>query len=301
MTTHKARILIVDDEPINIRILHKALADDYVILAATSGAEGIAVAERERPSLILLDVVMPEMDGYEVCRRLKANPQTADVPVIFVTAMSNVADEATGLEAGAIDYLTKPISAPIVRLRIRNQLELKHYRDMLVELSFQDGLTGIPNRRRFDTHLATEWKRSARLNGPLSLLLIDIDHFKLYNDHYGHIAGDDCLRRVAQALKASTHRPTDLVARYGGEEFACILPETGADGAEAIAHHMQDAVRTLAIPHARSLVSTQVTISLGLASCVAEGDTGRAEDLIRRADAALYAAKLGGRNRLERE
>jgi diguanylate cyclase (GGDEF)-like protein len=293
----RAKVLVIDDEPINIRTLYRALDQDYEVLAATSGAEGLEVAARQRPDIVLLDVLMPGMDGYEVCRRLKADPQTADIPVLFVTAMTQVDDEANGLEAGAIDYITKPFHPGIVRLRVRNHLDLKRYRDMLTGLSFQDGLTGIPNRRCFDEHLATEWKRASRLGSVMSVIMVDIDHFKLFNDAKGHVAGDECLRQVANALRSVVQRPADLAARFGGEEFACILPDTEANGAEAIASAMRGEILSLAIPHPASPVLGTVTISVGVASGVPLPSTPP-EALLQRADVALYSAKANGRNRV---
>ncbi|MBF0375099.1 MAG: diguanylate cyclase, partial [Alphaproteobacteria bacterium] len=234
-------VLVIDDSLATVRMLGEVLSDLCDGQVATEAAEGIALARAEAPDLVLLDVMMPGMDGYEACRRLKADPRTCHVPVIFVTSLDEEADEAHGLEIGAIDYITKPFSVPIVRARVRNHLELKRHRDLLESLSSLDGLTEIPNRRRLDEHLDQEWRRCARHGLPLSLLLLDIDHFKPYNDTFGHQAGDDCLRLVAGALRDCARRPGDLVARYGGEEFACVLPGVGGEAARGMAEALREA------------------------------------------------------------
>lgn len=290
-------VLVIDDEPINIRVLGESLIGAYEILCATSGEDGLRLAQSEQPDLVLLDVVMPGVDGYEVCRRLKADPATQRIPVIFITGLTLVEDEAKGLEIGAIDYITKPISPPIVRARVKNHLELKRYRDLLENLSMSDGLTGIANRRRFDAYLTQEWHRAIRSGAPLSLLMLDVDHFKLFNDTYGHAAGDDCLRQVACVLDAATHRVTDLAARYGGEEFACILPDTPLEGAITVAEQVLQGVVALMVPHSRSSVATHVTVSIGVVTMMAGGNRSEA-DLVCAADTLLYRAKAEGRNRL---
>ncbi len=290
-------ILIIDDTPINIRVLSELLSDEYKVIFATNGQDCLAMARSERPDLILLDVMMPGMDGYEVCRRLKAEATTRDIPVIFVTALVSEADEARGLKAGAIDYITKPISPIIVKMRIRNHLELKRHRDLLADMAAIDGLTGIPNRRRFDEVLHMEWHRAQRTGKPLSLLMIDIDHFKRYNDSYGHLQGDDCLRDVARAFAELVHRGGDFVARYGGEEFVCVLAETDAQGAQIVAERLLAAVSDLNIPHETSPVAPRVTVSIGY--CTASSVSGHSwEQLIDCADRNLYRAKQAGRNRV---
>lgn len=297
MQTSRQTILIIDDMPVNIRILSDLLMDEHEVLFATNGADGLQRAQSDLPDLILLDIMMPDIDGYEVCRRLKATPETAAIPIIFVTALGQEADEAKGLQAGAIDYITKPISPPIVKARVRNHLKLKRYQDMLAGLALLDGLTGIPNRRRFDDALQLEWHRAKRTGSPVSLLMIDIDFFKLYNDTYGHLAGDDCLRLIAQAMHEVVHRGGDLVARYGGEEFACILAETDAAGARPVADRIIDVIHSLAIPHSASTVAPHVTVSIGCCTIKPTNDHS-AEHLVACADQNLYQAKQTGRNRV---
>lgn len=290
-------ILVVDDQPTNIRILGEILQSDYRILVANNGETAIEVAEQKRPDLILLDIMMPDIDGYEVCARLRKNALTERIPVIFVSALNQAQHEEVGLELGAIDYLTKPLQPAITRLRIRNQLKLKKYQDYLAELSMLDGLTRIPNRRRFDEALALEWRRAIRAKSPLSLIMMDIDAFKPFNDHYGHQAGDACLQEAAQALHDALERSTDLLARYGGEEFACLLPETDAPGALVIGEKLRRTVAELEIPHEYSPTASHITLSLGLATLVPR--PGMEEPgLIGLADDNLYKAKKNGRNQL---
>lgn len=248
--TQKLRsVLIVDDVPVNIQVLAEALREEYRVRIAANGPNALAIAASDDPpDVILLDVMMPEMDGYEVCRRLKNDPETKDIPVIFVTAKSSSEDEVLGLNIGAVDYITKPFSIPVVKARVRTQVQLKVRTELLERLAMVDGLTGIANRRSFDQNLEHEWKRATRNALPISVVMIDIDHFKNYNDNYGHGAGDVCLQQVAGALRSVIQRPADLVARYGGEEFAALLPETDVQGAEMIASAMREAVSSLKLP-----------------------------------------------------
>jgi diguanylate cyclase (GGDEF)-like protein len=291
----KQTVLIVDDAPTNIEILSEVLDSEYEVLFAVSGEDALNIAFEETPDLILLDIIMPQMDGYEVCSRLKADPRTRAIPVIFVTAMDQEEDETKGLALGAIDYLTKPIRPPIVRARVRNHLELKRYRDVLERMTTTDGLTGISNRRRFDESLECEWSRARRSQKPLSLIMLDIDFFKAFNDHYGHLAGDDCLRQVARGLANSVRRPADLVARYGGEEFVCLLPETDASGAAWMANQLLETMKELNLPHAHSQVADHVTLSMGVVTLIPlVGQSS--SDLVRSADELLYEAKQNGRN-----
>jgi len=305
------KILIIDDTPANIQILNAILKDQYQIFFATHGKVGLEIARREQPDLILLDIMMPGMSGYEVCSQLKNSGKTHNIPIIFITAMVNPEEEARGLEAGAIDYLIKPVSPPIVRMRIRNHLELKRQRDMLEHLSQEladknsileslareDGLTGVANRRQFDEILDAEIRRSGRTGQPLSLVLCDIDFFKSYNDCYGHLAGDDCLRSIGILLKKVFRRVGDLVARYGGEEFAVILPNTEADQAAELAEALRQEMQAAGLPHKSSSIADSVTISIGVvtASCT---DEHGPEWFIGMADNAMYESKENGRNRV---
>ncbi|MEZ4526896.1 MAG: PleD family two-component system response regulator [Desulfobacterales bacterium] len=293
----RLRILIVDDEPANIKILGSALKEEYQISFATGGEQALKIAGSDT-DLILLDIMMQDMNGYEVCRKLKGSSKTRNIPVIFITTMSNEEDETRGLEAGAVDYITKPFSMAIVKARVRTHLELKRHRDMLEHLSSLDGLTGIPNRRRFDEFLEQEWRRGMRDASRLSLIMIDIDYFKSFNDTYGHCAGDDCLRKVAKTLAESVGRPSDLVARYGGEEFAAVLPKTDREGAVFVAEIMRRKIESLDIPHRLSRTAGHVTVSIGTATIIPAPGTDLSA-LINCSDCALYEAKHSGRNQLK--
>ncbi|WNB75475.1 diguanylate cyclase [Methylomonas koyamae] len=292
----KPLILIVDDTPTNIQVLAENLIRDYRIKVAASGAAALeAIAAQGAPDLILLDVMMPEMDGYEVCRHLKANPQTSSIPVIFVTALNDASDEERGLNLGALDYITKPFYLPVVKARIRNHIRLKQATDMLEAMAWIDALTGIPNRRRFDQTLDSEWKRAQRNQTPLAAILADIDYFKAYNDRNGHGAGDECLKRVAGHMAAAASRPGDLAARYGGEEFVILLPETDTAGALSIAEQLRANIEAQHIPHRNSTVSDSITVSLGAAALVPQPGQASTE-LLDAADQQLYSAKGAGRN-----
>ncbi|MEI6287493.1 MAG: diguanylate cyclase [Bacillota bacterium] len=297
-SSEKRRILIVDDDPVSIQMLLMLLRDEYAVRSATDGPAALEIAMSDTPpDLILLDVSMPGMSGYEVCRTLKEDVRTRKIPVIFITGKDSESDEISGFEAGAVDYVNKPIHPVLVKARIRLHLELKQQRDLLESMATQDGLTGIANRRKFDEYFVVAAAYTSRNAFPLSLIMIDIDHFKLYNDHYGHFEGDICLIKVARAIAVDVKRSNDLAARYGGEEFACILPNAPHSNALAIAERIRASVLALKIPHELSPVDEFVTISLGVAT-VATFDSNVPEQLIVAADRALYSAKDRGRNRV---
>ena len=293
----RERLLVVDDQPINIQVMNEIFSAQYQVFMATGGQQALDFCHRSPPDLVLLDIVMPGMDGYEVCAALKAAPDTCDIPVIFVTAHTDASEETRGLEAGAVDFISKPVNPAVVRARVKTQLTLKRQSDLMRQLVFLDGLTGVFNRRYFDQQLQTEMARAMRAQNPLSLIMLDVDFFKRFNDHYGHQAGDDCLRQVAQTLKETLRRPADLVARYGGEEFVCVLPETNFAQAIALAHELELSVRKKAIPHADSDLAGVVTISLGVAGFTT-GTSGDAATLVAQADTQLYQAKASGRGRV---
>ncbi|MFZ3285675.1 MAG: diguanylate cyclase [Telluria sp.] len=292
------RLLVVDDQPVNIQVLYQVFADTHQVFMATSGEQALKFCAANPPDLVLLDVSMPAMDGYEVCRRLKADPGTAAIPVIFVTASDDHDSEEMGLAAGAVDFIVKPVNPAIVRARVKTHLTLKHQADLLRNMAYVDGLTGVNNRRHFDERLDIEWRLSVRNSTSLSLIMLDVDFFKRYNDRYGHQMGDECLRQVASVLLGCTRRPADLAARYGGEEFVCLLPETNLDAAIAIARKLNEAVGARRIAHADSATAAVVTISLGV-SCMVGQAGSTADQLLRGADAKLYLAKQNGRNRVE--
>jgi len=307
----RQRILVVDDTPANIEILYKILKGDYDVLFAKSGADGLRLVKREAPDLILLDIMMPEMDGYQVCAALKGNPETARIPVIFVTAMGGEEDESKGFESGAIDYITKPISPVIVKARVKIHLELKRSRDLLEQLTVElgrkndelevlarkDALTGLANRRHFNEVLDAEIKRAKRTGQHLSLILCDVDYFKKYNDLYGHLAGDKCLSMVGEVMRECFKRAGDLTARYGGEEFAVILPETPSDIGVQLAERLCRELIKQALPHEGNLPPGVVTLSAGVVGVRVTHERD-ADWLIGEADRALYFSKENGRNRV---
>lgn len=292
----KSVVLLIDDDPLNIILLESILTHQgFKTLKASNGKEGRLLAHNEQPDLILLDIMMPGENGMETCKKLMGDPSTSQIPIIFLTAKSETRDELAGLKLGAADYITKPFSPAIVLARVNNHLALKHHRDRLDKLSFLDSLTGISNRRAFDEYLLREWKRSKRDERPLSLIMLDIDNFKLYNDEYGHAAGDECLKLVARCLTDCLLKPYDFVARYGGEEFACVLPETDISGALLVAERLQEAVNHKSIHHAASPIAPHITISIGVVSIL---PTEKHENMqfIDIADKMLYTAKKEGKN-----
>lgn len=290
----RPKLLVIDDEPINIRVLNELLRPDCDVFLSTSGEQALAMCHELQPDLILLDVVMEGMDGYEVCRRLKDSSVTRQIPVMFVTGNS---EEELGFELGAVDYIKKPFNPVVVRARVRTHLKLKLQSDYLHTLAMQDHLTGIPNRRLFNERLNAAWGQACRSGNPLSLLMIDVDYFKKYNDHYGHLKGDQCLGEVAKGLLSAINRPYDLLARFGGEEFAALLPDTDEAGAIKIARRMHSSITELGIEHCASDVSEKVSVSIGVATClpVPEASVDQHLDF---ADRQLYRAKTEGRNRV---
>lgn len=290
------RLLIVDDDVGMIRLLSDILRDEGEIYFATRGEAALKLITNRRPDVVLLDADMPGMDGFEVCRRVVAET-AGECAVIFVTGYADITMETRALELGAVDFIAKPVSPPVVRARVRTQVKLKRQADRLRRLASLDGLTEIANRRTFNQMLEVEWRRGCRTGSALGLLLIDVDFFKSFNDLYGHQEGDACLRTVAKTVERLCRRPADFAARYGGEEFAAILPDTDLAGAERVAESLCAAVRALAIPHAGSSAAPYLTISIGTAAQLPQSDAGQ-EFLITTADRALYSAKAAGRDRV---
>ncbi|WP_342608349.1 diguanylate cyclase [Vibrio tritonius] len=292
----KPVLLVVDDQPINIRAINEVFKDECDVLMATNGRSALQIAREQRPDLILLDIIMPEMDGYQVCQQLSLDSITADIPVIFVTAETEVNVEARGFEVGAVDFITKPFNPLIVRARVMNHLILKIQMDIMKDMALIDGLTGLPNRRRFDQALLGDWNLCQREQKNVALLMIDVDYFKRYNDSYGHLAGDECLKSIARALQTSVRRTSDSSCRYGGEEFACLLPFTDHEGAVLCAENIINEVKNLNIEHKTSDVSSFVTVSIGIAVRTPTLDV-QVEQLVKEADEALYTSKQTGRNK----
>jgi diguanylate cyclase (GGDEF)-like protein len=299
MTDERPTILVADDERINRTVLAELLGGDYRVLLAGNGDDVLFSARQQAEvlALILLDVSMPGMDGYEVLSALRADERTAGIAVVFITGQNEEADEELGLRLGAADYIHKPIRPAIVAARVRNLVKLALQKRELRQLAQQDGLTGIANRRHFDEALDRACRNATRSGEPIGLALIDIDHFKKFNDHYGHIAGDDVLRTVARLLGQHARRPYDLAARYGGEEFALLAPH--GDGIIELVQRFRQALSDLDIVHDGSPASRQrVTVSCGavVMSKLAYPE-GRLL-LVGKADELLYQAKQRGRDQV---
>ena len=304
-------ILLVDDDPGIIQALSKVLRPLARLRFATSGPDALRLLREAPPDLLLLDSEMPGMSGLQVFEALRGDPLLAELAVIFVTGWADEAFEQRCLDLGAADFIAKPVRPAILQARVRTQLRLKQALDELKHTASTDALTGIANRRSFDAALLCHWALAARGARALSLLFIDVDHFKRYNDHYGHAQGDSCLAAVARAIAASLGRPSDLACRFGGEEFTVLLPDTDAKGGQQVAQRVLEAVAALGLPHAASPVAHQVTVSIGLCSLAGAAGTAvvsaagarfspplQARDLVEGADRALYEAKQGGRARV---
>lgn len=292
------KVLVADDDAINRQVLGELLKPDYMVLLAKNGEQTLERAARHLPDLILLDVMMPDMDGYEVLRRLREDPQTAHISVIFISGLDRPEDEANGLNLGASDYIAKPFNATVVTARVALHLQVVRQRRMLERLAHIDGLTELANRRRFDTVFEAEWQRARAARRPLSLALLDIDCFKQYNDRYGHPAGDRVLRAVARTAASFMRRPVDLAARYGGEELVLLMPDTYSEQAQQLLAGLRQAIEQLTIAHDASVVSPVLTVSVGGAT-LHEESTESAAELLDAVDNQLYRAKHAGRNRVE--
>lgn len=306
----ESKILLIDDNPGMIQVMGRILSGLGELRFATSAEAALQQVRDTPPDLMLLDAEMPGMNGFQLCMAMRADPRLHDIPVIFVTSHSGPEFELLAFDSGAVDFVAKPISEPLLLARVKAQLRVKRLANELRRMATIDALTELANRRCFDESFSREWKRLLRSGDPISLLLIDVDHFKLFNDRYGHPAGDVCLRSVAQALRSASRRPADVAARYGGEEFALLLPQTARLGAEHLACRVLDAIEHLTIPHETSPTCSHVTVSIGIAcydrdsACWIEPSADSrfgndlqctAANLTRSADLALYAAKRRGR------
>ena len=292
----RGKVLIVDDEVINIQILRELLKNDYFVYMANSGQKAIENCAKIQPDIVLLDISMPDMNGFDVCGSIKGNPETAHIPVIFVTAHLDAESEAHGFQVGGSDFIRKPIQPVVTRARVHSQYALKRQTDYLKSLALMDGLTGISNRRHFEDTLEMVWLQCIRDKAAISAIFVDVDFFKLYNDRYGHQEGDKCLRHVAQTLKKCLRRPMDTLARYGGEEFVCLLPHTDLQGADYVAKSMLQSIRDSKWPHEDGIEGT-LSISVGVSTFTPVVHQS-ATVLLEHADALLYQAKDGGRNRV---
>src|SRR5574344_428581 len=296
MEFKKPTILVVDDMTTTLLLIHDLLKDTYEVKIAKSGTKALEILNAPNDiDLILLDVEMPDINGYEVCKILKNNYQTKKIPIIFVTARNSEEDEEYGLNLGAIDYITKPFNKTITKLRLKNYLEMKIKNDLLEKISMYDALTNIRNRRFFDETFETTFLEAKRDKLSLAIMMVDIDFFKPYNDNYGHRQGDETLRKVAKALEKTIKRPSDFVARYGGEEFVILLKDINKNGVEAVANNLLNAVRELKITHEFSKIENYVTISIGASFYNSNSNVTKLE-LLLKADETLYSVKNSGRN-----
>jgi diguanylate cyclase (GGDEF)-like protein len=306
----KLKVLIVEDSKVALKAISGYIENMGVQpLLAENGHDALELYSRERPDIVLLDIILPDTDGYEVAkeiRRLQGKDEWT--AIIFLSVMSKDEDLARGIEVGGDDYIMKPVGSVVVQAKVRAMYRLVQMQRALVKmaaqlndanqelqrLSMTDGLTGIANRRMFDVSLAREWRRCMRLNKPLSVVMLDVDYFKKYNDRYGHQEGDDCLVAVAQEVARSAPRPGDLVARYGGEEFVMILADTDEDGANWVAERIRQHVAGLNLPHKDSS-DGHITVSCGISSVIPSQELS-VEMLVKSADNALYLSKNQGRN-----
>jgi len=286
-----ARVLVVDDTPLNVKLLTLQLEyEDYIVNTAANGLEALAKIEADKPDIVLLDVMMPGLDGFETCRRIRANPATAHIPVVMVTALQDVDDLVRGFEAGADDFLTIPVNSLALIARIRSQLRQKRYYESLLEQSLIDPLTGAFNCRYLEAQVPRLIARCRAAHKPIAVLMIDVDHFKRINDEHGHAAGNHVLKEIVNRI-TSALRPSDLVARMGGEEFAVVMPETDLGAGHRIAERLCSRI-------AGTLVAdVAITVSIGAAVIQPDTEEEEPDAALRRADAALYEAKRAGRNR----
>ena len=304
-------VLVVDDQALVRRLLCRAMIKEgYRVIEADDGEPCLALCEQQLPDIVLLDAMMPVMDGFTCCAQLQTRWGEQCPPILMITALDQQESVDRAFEVGAIDYVTKPVHWAVLRQRVRRLLQthwamnemrsltqqLEEANQKLQRLAFVDSLTEIPNRRYFDQCLHDEWRRLTREKAPLSLILWDIDFFKLYNDTYGHPAGDDCLKQVASFICQGLRRPADVAARYGGEEFAAILPNTSVEGATWVAKNIQAQLKAQAIANTRSPLGELVTLSAGVAGIVPHSGSTPAA-LLSAADEALYRAKQAGRDR----
>jgi diguanylate cyclase (GGDEF)-like protein len=288
-------ILIVDDDKPNRKMLKELLKEQANIIFAKNGEQALDLASRHLPDLILMDVIMPDLSGFAVIDKLKNDPITMNISVIFITGLTNTDDEAKGFSLGGCDYIYKPFKPNIVIARVMMHLELIRQRKILNEIAHIDALTGVNNRRKLDLVLVDELKACYREGQNLVVAIFDIDFFKPYNDNYGHGAGDIALRQVGVTLRETCQRPRDFVARYGGEEFVMILPDCDLVGGELVLDNLMKAIEEKAIIHGFSAVSDKLTISVG--AIVLDGKQQlSANDVLDKADNLLYKAKNNGRN-----
>ncbi|MDR1160428.1 MAG: diguanylate cyclase [Syntrophomonadaceae bacterium] len=299
-TDNKQTILIVDDERLSSAVLNNILSPAYSILMSRSGKTALEIAAQAIPDLIVLDIIMPDMNGFDVLKNLKNNAVTSKIPVIFITGLNNVRDEENGFLLGAVDYITKPFIGTIVKARVNTHMQIVRQMRMIENLGMIDPLTYIPNRRNFDERLDMEWKRAIRDKRPISFLMIDLDNFKQFNDAYGHLQGDELLKTVAKVFASCIRRPADLAARLGGEEFGVILPNTDLNGAMKVAEDIRAMTEAVRITISNQKNKASSTVSIGAVTRYPETEDSALE-LIAKADEYMYTAKKNGKNRVYTE
>lgn len=288
-----SKVLVVDDQPINIQAIYNILASEYTVLAATSGQAALGVCKENLPDLILLDVLMPEMSGLELCDLLKQDTATRDIPIIFVTSFNQQHEEDACWARGGVDFIMKPVNPMTLKNRVKAHLTLKAQKDMLHKLVYVDSLTKAFNRRYLDLHISKLKNEVKRSHVDAAILMVDIDHFKLFNDQHGHVEGDKALISVTTTIENALMRPSDFVARYGGEEFAVVLPDTDLAGALKVANRICKLIGEKHIVDGE-IRSTPVTVSIGVATVL----SSEADSVVDSADKNLYLAKKRGRNQV---
>ena len=296
MEEKKNSLLIVDDESSNLKVLVHILSDEYIIYTAESGESAVEKVRDICPDLILLDIVLPGMDGYETISKIREIEELQKTPVIIITGLDSQEDEEKGLSNDAADYITKPFSDSVVKLRVRNQIQIVNQLRSTESLSLMDQLTNIPNRRSSDARLSVEWKQAIREQTPISILMMDLDKFKILNDTYGHQQGDLVLKKIADILKLSLKRPADFTARWGGEEFVVLLPNTPIEGAMEVAENIRHNIENTQIEFPDGVV-VSITISIGVNTQIPTKDCSIIT-FLSDADKALYRAKDAGRNKV---
>ncbi|MBU2885272.1 diguanylate cyclase [Gilvimarinus agarilyticus] len=291
-----AKVLVVDDEAINVEVVKSIVQDTYALSIASSGEDALDQAQRFAPDAILLDVVLGDMTGIDVCRTLKRNPLTQSIPVLFLTSLESHTNEQMCWDAGGVDFILKPVNPDTLLNRLRVHLTLRFQSQYLQKLAYIDGLTGLYNRRYFDEQMQRHWEQAQRNMSDISVLMIDVDYFKRFNDSMGHLAGDDCLKSIAHSLDEAIQRPLDIACRYGGEEFAIILPDSDLTGASEVARRVQDCIEREPIVHPKSPWQ-RVTVSIGITTSTMPSQATY-QQLLQVADQHLYCAKEQGRNKV---
>lgn len=292
-----ANILVVDDQVTNLQIINEVLKEHYNVFVARSGEAALAHCYKNPPDIILLDVNMPGLSGLDVCQTLKRDPLYQAIPIIFITALQGAQDENACWDSGAVDFVRKPINEATLLNRVKAHLTLKFQADALRRSALLDGLTNVYNRRYFEQQIEVEWQRCFQHNVPFAVVMLDVDHFKSYNDSYGHLMGDDCLKAIAQTLNECVPNERSFLARYGGEEFVMVLVGLSESKVQQLTELCMSSVRALGIPHGADGAKDTVTLSIGCCLSIQNGASSILSEMIANADKYLYQAKERGRDR----